>query len=150
MTITSDIPGRIRIRDQRLTRADKSEQVRNDLLAINGVTEVTVNHRTGSLLIVYSPAQSCLQGIMELLDGMFGAEEEKNISSRACSFRTAGMSAFGARMQKNAVNFGMLTALLTSMVGIMIGLKKLHYAAGVLFLGFFGIHIFERRRVMFA
>jgi heavy-metal-associated domain-containing protein len=149
MTVTSKIPGRIRIRDQRLTRADRAEQVRSDLLAMNGVTEVTVGIRTGSLLIIYSTALSSLQGIMEYLTGLFGVTEESDDSCE-CSFRAADLLAPGAPLRRNAVNYGMLASLLISMVGIMIGLKKLHYAAGVLFLGFFGIHIFERRRAMFA
>lgn len=149
MTITSKIPGRIRIRDQHLTRADRAEQVRTDLLAMNGVTEVTVGIRTGSLLIIYSTAHSCLQGIMELLTGLFGTAEESSDSS-GCSFRAADLLAPGAPMRRNAVNLGMLASLLTSMVGIMVGLKKLHVAAGILFLAIFGVHVFERRRVMFA
>ena len=147
MIITSDIPGRIRIRDQRLTRVDQAEEIRNDLLAMNGVTEVTVGIRTGSLLIVYSAAS--LQGIMALLNGLFGAAEESS-SSCDCSFRAVDFPALGAKMRKNAVNSGMLASLLISMIGIMVGLKKLHVAAGILFLGIFGIHIFERRRAMFA
>lgn len=147
MTITSNIPGRIRIRDQRLTRVDQAEEIRNDLLAMNGVTEVTVGIRTGSLLIVYSAAS--LQGIMALLNGLFGAAEESS-SSCDCSFRAVDFPALGAKMRKNAVNSGMLASLLISMIGIMVGLKKLHVAAGILFLGIFGIHIFERRRAMFA
>ena len=147
MIITSDIPGRIRIRDQRLTRVDQAEEIRNDLLAMNGVTEVTVGIRTGSLLIVYSAAS--LQGIMALLNGLFGAAEESS-NSCDCSFRAVDFPALGAKMRKNAVNSGMLASLLISMIGIMVGLKKLHVAAGILFLGIFGIHIFERRRAMFA
>lgn len=149
MTITSNIPGRIRITDQRLTRADRAEQLRSELLAMNGVTEVTINVRTGSLLVVYSAAQSCLQGIMELITGMFGAAEE-SAGSCGCSFRAAEMLAPGAPMRRKAVNYGMLASLLASMVGIVVGLKKLHYAAGFIFLAFFGIHVFERRRAMFA
>lgn len=149
MTITSNIPGRMRVRDQSLTRADRAEQVRGGLLAMDGVTEVTVGVRTGSLLIVYSTTQTCLQGIMELLTGLFGAGEE-NGGSCGCSFRAADMLAPGAPMRKNAVNLGMLASLLISMVGVLIGLKKLHYAVGMLFLGFAGIHVFERRRALCA
>jgi len=149
MTIISTIPGRLRIRDQRLTRADRAEQVRNDLLAVNGVTEVTVGFRTGSLLIVYSIAHSCLPGIMELLTGAFGPEKE-NDGSCECSYRIANMMKPGAPSRRNALNLGMLSALLASMAGIAIGPKKLHYAAGVLFLAFSGIHLFEKRHAMFA
>jgi len=149
MTITSNIPGRIRIRDQRLTRVDQAEEIRNDLLAMNGVAEVTVAPRTGSLLIIYSAAHSSAQAIMALLTGLFGAAEESS-SSCDCSFRAVDFPALGAKMRKNAVNSGMLASLLISMIGIMVGLKKLHVAAGILFLGIFGIHIFERRRAMFA
>lgn len=149
MTITSNIPGRIRIRDQRMTRADRAEQLRTDLMAMNGVGDVTVNLRTGSLLIIYSTAQSCLEGIMDLLTGLFGAGEESGGSSGG-SLRVAGLLVPGAPMRRRAVNLGMLASLLISMVGIMIGLKKLHYAAGILFLAIFGIHVFERRQAMFA
>jgi hypothetical protein len=52
--------------------------------------------------------------------------------------------------KKTTVNLGMLASLVTSMLGILFDLKKLHVAAGILFLAFFGIHLFERRRAMFA
>lgn len=149
MTITSNIPGRIRVRDQRLTRAEVAEQIRTGLLAMNGVTEVTVGIRTGSLLVTYSTAQPCLQGIMEFFSAKLG-EEVDNGSSCGCSLRIKNVLTSGAPLRRNAVNYGMLASLLTSMVGILVGLKKLHYAAGALFLAFFGIHLFERRRAMFA
>ncbi len=48
MTILSNIPGRLRVHCPSLTRAAAGEQVRADLLAVNGVTGVTLNPRTGT------------------------------------------------------------------------------------------------------
>lgn len=146
MTIVSNIPGRLRVRDQRLTGADKAKQVHDGLLALDGVTEVTVGLRTGSLLIVHSAAPSCVQGIMDLLTGMFGPEEENGYTAGGYPFRPSGL----VKLPGNELNFGMLAALLASMAGITIGPKKLHYAAGVLFLALSAIHLFERRRAMFS
>ena len=55
-----------------------------------------------------------------------------------------------ARLKSKAVNYGMLATLVLSVLAAVVHLKKLHVLAGILFLGFFGAHFFERKQFMFA
>lgn len=151
MIIASCVDGRIRLRDRQLTQKGVAEAVCEALSALPGVGRVTVNERIGSLLIIYSAAVIKFQGIMESISELLGdTNEPSDARSGEEAPLVSGMRPFGRYVRKSAVNMGMLASLLTSMIGIMLGLKKLHYAAGILFLAIFGIHIFERRRVMFA
>lgn len=151
MQITSCIDGRIRIRDQQLTRMDVASAIDAKLSALTGVAQVSVNGKIGSLLVVYSATTITLKEIMETISTLLGETEqplrETTDESITRSFRIRLPTLPDKR---SIVNRGMLASLVTSMVGIMIGLKKLHYAAGVAFLAFFGIHIFERRAAMFT
>ena len=151
MQIASSIDGRVRIRDQQLTRTDVASAIEAKLSALPGVAQVSVNGKIGSLLVVYSAAAVTLKEIMKTISTLLGETElplRETRNERAESvFRIRPLTLPGKR---SIVNMGMLASLVTSMVGIMIGLKKLHYAAGVVFLAFFGIHIFERRAAMFA
>lgn len=152
MQIASCIDGRLRIRDQKLTQKGVAEAVCTVLTALPGISQVTFNARVGSLLIIYSAAVTKLQGIMESIAELLGEQEEPSTSrscERASSF-VSGIRSLKLPERRAAVNLGMLASLVTSMLGIILGLKKLHVAAGILFLAFFGIHIFERRRAMFA
>jgi hypothetical protein len=154
MLIASHFDGRIRIRDQQLTNKGVAQAMSEALSALPGVGQVTVNERVGSLLVIYSAAVTKLQSIMERISELLG--EASPLPLGAPSGKEDGCGS-GLRLpalrlpdKKAAVNLGMLATLVTSMLGIIFGLKKLHVAAGILFLAVFGIHIFERRRAMFA
>ena len=151
MLIASCINGRIRIRDRQLTQKGVAEAVCEVLSALPGIRQVTINEKVGSLLIIYSAAVTKLQGIMETVTELLGDEKEshKTRSGERVPF-ISGIQTLGLSGRKATVNMGMLASLLTSMIGIMIGLKKLHVVAGAIFLAFFGIHFFERRRAIFA
>ena len=151
MQITSCIDGRIRIRDQRLTSTDVASAIDAKLSALPGVAQVSVNGKIGSLLVVYSATAVTLKKIMETISTLLGETEQplrEPTGERITRSLRIRLPTLPDR--RSIVNMGMLASLVTSMVGIMVGLKKLHYAAGVVFLAFFGIHIFERRAAMFA
>ncbi len=145
MIITSTIPGRIRIRDQRLTSTGQAEQIRTDLLTMHGVHDVTIASRTGSLLIIYTAATETMQQILAFLTTVFGNAEDSHIPG-AC--HCSKLFSPTARLHKNAVNLGMIISLLTSLIGIVLGAETLHIAAGVLFLATLSVHLFERRRAI--
>lgn len=152
MQVASCIAGRLRIRDQQLTQKGVAEAVCAVLSALPGINQVTVNARVGSLLIIYSTAVTKLQEIMKSIADSLGELPQEPSPARSSERASciSGIRSLRLPGKKAAVNLGMLAALVTSMLGIMFGLKKLHVAAGVLFLAFFGIHLFERRRAMFA
>lgn len=148
MLIASCIDGRLRIRDQQLTQKHFAEAVREALSALPGISQVNINEKIGSLLIVYSAAVTNLRGILDAIIEQLG-EVEEPLNARSGE-RASGKQPLGPAGRKSAVNMGMLASLLTSVIGIMLGLKKLHVGAGILFLAFFGIHFFKRRRAVFA
>lgn len=146
MIITSIIPGRIRIRDQRLTLGNEAEHLRSSLLAMPDVCGVTVAPRTGSLLITCSSATETMQQILAFLTTAFGGAESSS-SHGAC--RGPELFSPTARLHKNTVNLGMIISLLTSLAGVALGAETLHIAAGVLFLAALSVHLFERRRAIY-
>ena len=64
--ITSFVDGRVRLRHPSLKRAEDAEQVRGFLASLPGMLHVTVNSRTGSLLLEYDPAQISREDLLAL------------------------------------------------------------------------------------
>ena len=161
MVIASCIDGRLRIRDDLLRNASAADAVRRVLLAAPGVREVSVNPRAGSLLILYHQAQTTLRKITDLLSRYLLPEraapaslDKRSVPERRSHNRRAGLptrrSALLPRIRRQAVNLGMLSALLVSMAGAVLGAKMLHIVAGVVFLGVLAIHLFDQRRSLFV
>jgi cation transport ATPase len=155
MQIASCINGRIRFRDQKLTNKNVAETVCERLTALPGVSSISVNNKTGSLLVIYSTAVAGLQKIMDAVTGLLGAVEEyigeRRSAERRYEERRSGISNIlpGLPARKAIVNYGMLTSLLVSMFGILVG-KKLHVAAGVLFLAVLRVHLADKRKTVLA
>lgn len=64
--ITSFVDGRVRLRHPSLKRAEDAEQVRGFLASLPGILRVTVNSRTGSLLLEYDPDQISREDLLAL------------------------------------------------------------------------------------
>lgn len=64
--ITSFVDGRVRLRHPSLKRAEDAEQVRGFLVSLPGMLRVTVNSRTGSLLLEYDPDQISREDLLAL------------------------------------------------------------------------------------
>ena len=67
--ITSFVDGRVRLRHPSLKRAEDAEQVRGFLASLPGMLRVTVNSRTGSLLLEYDPDQISREDLLALRPG---------------------------------------------------------------------------------
>jgi hypothetical protein len=160
MVIASCIDGRLRIRDELLRSAAAADAVRRTLLAAPGIREVSANPRAGSLLILYQQAQTTLRKITDLLSRYLLPEksaptsmpERAALERRSSERRTlpTRRSALVPRVRRQAVNLGMLAALLVSMAGAVLDAKTLHIVAGLVFLGIFAIHLFDKRRSLLA
>jgi hypothetical protein len=157
MVIASCIDGRLRVRDELLRNTAAADAVRRVLLALPGVREVSANPRAGSLLIIYQQAQTTLRKITDLLSRYLQPERSapaslpgRSPTERRSHDRRTGpptrRSELLPRIRRQAVNLGMLAALLVSMAGAALGAKMLHIAAGVVFLGVLAIHLFDKRR----
>lgn len=64
--ITSFVDGRVRLRHPSLKRAEDAELVRGFLASLPGILRVTVNSRTGSLLLEYDPDQISREDLVAL------------------------------------------------------------------------------------
>lgn len=152
-TITSYIPGRIRVQDNRLTNASKAGQTSSMLQMLPGVTKVSVNQHTASLLVQYDPAS----GVEELLRTQLGLPQAgrnvKPVQKRHSSGKkqTARLSANDIPFTyRQFLNYGMMATFAVSGIGIALHYRKLHALAGFLFFGLSGLHMYNKRRTLFV
>lgn len=160
MVIASCIDGRLRVRDDLLRNTAAAEAVRRALLAVPGIREVSTNPRAGSLLVLFQQAQTTLGKITDLLNRYLLPEKSAPTSfprrsvpeRRSHDRRTlpTRRSEIALGIRRRAVNLGMLAMLLVSMAGAVLDAKSLHIISGVLFLGIFAIHLFDKRRSLFV
>lgn len=151
MVVASHVSGRIRIRDEKLRREAVAGRVRAALLAAPGVSDAEVHPRVGSVLVIYSPAETEGEGeaILAVVAGLLGSVEEVVPAAAAvvCPKISLTMS---PKTKRKVVNIGMLSALVLSLAALLFHLKKLHYLAGIAFVALFGDHLYERRQLLFG
>ena len=150
MTITSCIDGRMRVRDGTLRNAAVAGSLSRLLSATPGVREVSANPRAGSLLILFQQAKSTLREITTLLERFLPAEASASPAPATQKARAGRPRRTAAAVRRQAVNFGMLAALLASLAGAALGAKALHIIAGLVFVGFFGLHFFDKKHFLFS
>lgn len=153
MTIISSIPGRIRVRDSRLADAAEAGQLTSRLKLLPGITGISVNHRTASLLVQYDPAS----GVEALLRRYAGIEPVDPPVKPAASRKIPGKHKSSCITAgdlpityRQFLNYGMMVAFAASGIGIALHYRKLHAAAGLLFFGLNGLHMYNKRRTLFV
>jgi hypothetical protein len=153
MTITSYLPGRIRVRDNRFTIAAEAGQITGLLKNLHGITGISVNSRTASLLVQYDPAS----GVEELLRTQLGlpqaARNVKPVQRRHSSGKkqVACLSVNDIPVTyRQFLNYGMMATFAVSGIGIALHYRKLHALAGFLFFGLSGLHMYNKRRTLFV
>lgn len=153
MTITSYIPGRIRVRDNRLADAAAAEQIIAMVKLLPGIRGISVNHRTASLLVQYDPAS----GAEALLRSHAGIEAPDTPVKPAAGRRKPGKkknccitAGDFPITYRQFLNYGMMAAFAASGIGIALHYRKLHAAAGFLFFGLSGLHMYNKRRTLFV
>ena len=151
MTIISKIPGRIRLRDERLTGAAFTEQLRNRLLAVPGVSGVEMNQRTASLLVTYPPGsevEALLQSCLHLTEPV-KTKQMQSTGSRTKTGKSVKKASSLPFTQRQILNYGMMVTFAASGIGIALHYKKLHALAGFLFIAIGGLHMYDKRRTLF-
>ena len=135
--ITSFVDGRVRLRHPSLKRAEDAEQVRGFLASLPGILRVTVNSRTGSLLLEYDPDQ-----IMALAGQWadFASAQDEAAAPRKRRFDRARAIRF--------TNRGMLATLGASLAFGLAGRERGHVVAGGLFLLFNLAHLYTYRKAL--
>lgn len=152
MTITSYLPGRMRVRDNRLTCVSEANRITDLLKDLPGITGINVNNRTASLLVQYDPAS----GVEALLRSYAGIKPVDPPVKPAASRKRPGNKKSSCIIAgdlpvtyRQFLNYGMMAAFAGSGIGIALHYRKLHAAAGFLFLGLSGLHMYNKRRTLF-
>ncbi len=138
--ITSFVQGRMRIRDKKLKNKLIADEIENRITQFKGILGFSINHRVGSLLIFYDKAVLQLQKIIYVLEDYLGGDAAKTRYKKYAASIT----------DRTIVNFAMLASLAVSMFGAAADIVVIHITAGIVFLGFLGLHIFRYKNMLFA
>ena len=132
--IESCITSFVRLRHPSLKRAEDAEQVRGFLASLPGILRVTVNSRTGSLLLEYDPDQISREDLLAL-------------AGQWADFASAQDEAAAPR-KRRFTNRGMLATLGASLAFGLAGRERGHVVAGGLFLLFNLAHLYTYRKAL--
>lgn len=127
--ITSFIDGRVRLRHHALKNPELAAVVQETAGSLEGVTSVTVNPVTGSLLLFYDPdrlSREQLLGMAAEWAALLPQEPERRRGA-CCA------SAFLGKKATRLVDRVLLVTLLASLAGASSGMGGLHRTAGAVF-----------------
>lgn len=132
--ISSSVPGRLRIRHAAL-RLPEAARLVSTLAALPGVAAVQHNPRVGSLLLTYDVARLPEADLLSMLSRHAAAFADRVSEDGTC----------------HPVSPGMITASLAGTLGLtvlgaIVGRKRLHVTAGLLFLASVGGHVLMVRQ----
>ena len=139
--IVSSIRGRIRIRDERLKKMVFADSLKRRLESSEELLDVRINHRVGSMLIIYNPSTTNNKRLFELVGEDIVVKE----TTGDTSIKRDNKKILSLRMPKGITKAHkkiMLFSLAASLLGIAFGLKKYHVIAGFIFMGVWGIHLY--------
>jgi Heavy metal associated domain 2 len=139
--IVSSIPGRIRIRDNKLRDQTILDRLKTELLNISVITTLESNRRTGSLLVRFSKNSVAMPSIEAQIDSAV----DRVIGNPAASQRLL------SKKNLNRYNkIAMLLLLGTSLFTLNLAGRKRrirwHRLTGYLFLANLGVHLFTYRK----
>jgi hypothetical protein len=140
--IASFVEGRIRLRDEKLKNRAVVDEIQKRAAQLRGISDVSINQRTGSLLIFYDRVVLRLEQALHILTDYFDAAKTE------C--RKYAVSITTNITNRKIVNLGMLASLALSMFGAALDIAVLHITAGIVFLGFLGLHLFRYKNMFFA
>ena len=138
--IVSALRGRIRIRNEVIKNSALTTDMRDKLLSLQGILDVSTNELVGSMLILYDTERINLEKIESVLTSYLGDNSNK----------TAVQSGIGSRknrvqqpfVKQRIAKTGMTLSLVISLSSLALsGSKKLHFYAGLAFVLFVGLHL---------
>jgi hypothetical protein len=142
--IVSSIPGRIRVRDNKLRNQTTLDRLKTELLNVAAITTLEGNNRTGSLLVWFNKNEATM------------SDMEAQIES-AVDRVTGKSSAQHQLLSKKNLNrynkMAMLLFLGTSLYTLTLAGRKRrirwHRLTGYLFVANLGLHLFTYRKSLF-
>lgn len=159
--VASFVDGRVRLRHPVLKKAGEAEEARLLLAALPGMRRVSVNPRTGSLLMEYDPVQISRDDLL-VLAGQWKAwaapapepgeagQAPKSANGGSGGACRAARRRYGIS-RAQAVRFtnrGMLATLAASLALGAAGRERGHVIAGGLFLFFNLVHLYTYRKCL--
>jgi len=145
--VASHCPGRLRLRDRAWRGAPTLAAIAQAANSADGVLDVVVSDRVGSVLIHYDPdrlAPAALEARLAPLLGPAvpeGGAAARPAAAPARAFAWPTVSPAANRASKIAMTASMALSLAALGVG-----KRLHAAAGGLSLAFLAVHLLHHRR----
>ena len=163
--IASFVDGRVRLRHPALKDAATAELVCSVVGAVDGITSVQSNPRTGSLLIFYDAEKLSREQLLELAEqgaafmpGMNGegapaeaAERAEGEKCKACKLCAPVDELLGFLTKRSTTRFidrAMLVSLMASLVSLPLGNRTVHTAAGGVFVGGLLQHLLAHRKAL--
>jgi hypothetical protein len=148
--IASMVNGRIRIRDSKLKKGVFANEFQRHLSVVTGLKGISINTMVGSALLIYDTSitsdERIIKHIGRLLDVTQETEVPKGKGAGVNHIREFSLN----RVNRRAVNIGMLASLAASLIALIAGSKALHAALGLVFLGFTAVHIFKNKNLLLA
>ncbi len=135
--ITSAIDGRIRFRSPALRDQGQAERLQELLDSLEGVSLVSANPRTGSLLVEYLPSVLDQQTVIDAV-GLPKVE----VATRQRADRQSSSRQRYMRIAKR----GMLASMAALLLFAVSDRERAHVAAGLAFLAFNAYHQYTYRR----
>ncbi|MGL1931031.1 MAG: hypothetical protein OCC45_04630 [Desulfotalea sp.] len=131
---------RLRFRDQSIKIGSMAYALRDNLLELRGIIKVEVNKRTGSILVLFDKAQIGSAVIFDKILATIGIDSSKIKDKIESAGKTITTKAC-----RNYVNKGtLITGAIT--LGALAFSKKTHAIAGVVFIGFAGLHLIQNKK----
>ena len=163
--ITSFVDGRVRLRHPALKDAATAELFCSVVGAVEGLSAVQSNPRTGSLLIFYDAEKLSREQLLELAEqgaafipGMNGedapaeaadvAEGEKRKACKVCAPVEELLGFLTKRSTTRFIDRAMLVSLMASLAALPLGNRTVHTAAGGVFVGGLLQHLLAHRKAL--
>ena len=147
--IESFIEGRIRIRDSRLKDPEQALVCQSLLQAVDGVEGISINPKTGSLLVTYDRTKIPGSRIEELAVQMgfapAGSTHDLLAAEKGATHSPRPARKKFTRRQRALVRYGLLASLVTTTVFAYTN-RPLHHVTGLAFLGFALTHLTMYRK----
>ncbi|WP_018123753.1 HMA2 domain-containing protein [Desulfovibrio oxyclinae] len=134
--------GRIRFRNEALKVAEFGYTLRDALLEAKGVVQVQVNKRIGSILILFDKTKISTEKILKTIADALGIDLAKVKSGM-----NDVQKALAGRKGRRLVKRGMLASIAAAL-GIVYFSEKWHVVAGVAFVHFLALHLYQNKKTL--
>ena len=151
--VTSFIDGRVRLRHPALRRHQVVAEIQPRILDIAGIRSAEFNERAGSLLLCYDSEILSRDDLIRqalpwasYLDGCLEGQPVLPPAGSPSGECKAAFPVHGKVCWRKMVNRGMLASLAVTAGSLVLGGKRVHVAAGAVFLVLAGMHAWRYRR----